>query len=489
MADIPSPGPSPSPRRVRLSGVAAAETRGAVLAEVTMHAEGQETPSGLWTRPFDLALESGERVRVEVAPDARVFGGEEAARGAWREVEELPLASPFREKAPGPHVEVKLRGKVVSAGDPVEILAEVLEEDTADGPMGLRDSPPRRISAVRAAAIGTGPLARRKLDALLEGDMETPALTRPAKDGTGISWTGVLTVLAVLAGLGLLGKAVFTAKSILVDLLAAIVVVVAAGYDLIEVDVETPQFRAGATPKHEAERYGGFLVSFLGVLLILGCLCVDVYHALSGSEYTTYPVAPLAGAAALCFQAVTMWPATRYPARMARLLLAEPDSTPPPDGAWGVGTGRVEDPTPLTGTMEPAAMGVSTASASPELLHEGTFFVHTPAGKVEIDPREALWASRVKRTRSVKEEDGTKTIVEEIIPIGADVVFAGRWRHREGDCPLIEATGPESLVIFASPAGVAATGALRDLMRARRISLGLALAGAAALIALAAWGR
>jgi hypothetical protein len=40
--------------------------------------------------------------------------------GPWRDVEQHPLASPFRAQAPGPHVEVRLRGMIVSAGDAVE---------------------------------------------------------------------------------------------------------------------------------------------------------------------------------------------------------------------------------------------------------------------------------------------------------------------------------------------------------------------------------
>src|SRR5262245_31626850 len=118
MAETSSPVPAASRPRLRLAGVVAAEPGGVVLAEVTMRAEGNETPSGLWTRPFELALGNGDRVRVEAASDVRLVAPEGSARGAWRDVEEHALARPFRQKAPGPHVEVKLRGRAVSAGDP-----------------------------------------------------------------------------------------------------------------------------------------------------------------------------------------------------------------------------------------------------------------------------------------------------------------------------------------------------------------------------------
>src|SRR5262245_84631 len=100
MAEAPSPAPAASPARLRLAGVVAGEPGEAVLADVTMRADGNDTPSGPWTRPFELVLGNGDRVRIEVAPDARLMMPEGSARGAWRDVEGHALARPFREKAP-----------------------------------------------------------------------------------------------------------------------------------------------------------------------------------------------------------------------------------------------------------------------------------------------------------------------------------------------------------------------------------------------------
>jgi hypothetical protein len=488
MADaFPSPPAAPSPR-LRLAGVVAADPPGSVLARVTMRAEGNETPSGLWSKPFDLVLDSGDRVRVEAAPDAQVAGPEGSARGPWSDVEQHPLAGPFRGQAPGPHIEVKLRGMAVSAGDRIEILAEVLERDTADGPMTHRESPPRRISAVRAHVIAAGPGARAAMAALCRD--EIPALARAEAGGKRFPWKGALVTVFVLVGLGLVGKAMFTSPSILLDLIASFIVLGAWLHDLVAIETETPRFRAAATEKHDTDRGGSMLTSFLAVLGIVICLVLDIVHGLFDAGHNTYPVAPLLGAVALAVQAVSMWWTTRYPLKMARLLAAAPaGGAPPADGEWGVSAGKVEDPTPTTDTAEPAAMGVSSASETPRLLHEGTFFVKTAAGDVEIDPRGAVWASGVRKSRTVTQGEETKTVVEEIVPIGAAVVLAGRWKRREGACPLLEATGPESLVLFAVAEGLDPVKQLRGLRRSRWIGLCLDCAGAAALVAMAVFGR
>ena len=480
----------PHPERIRIVGVVAGEPQNAVLASVTLRAEGSETPSGPWMKPFDLTLKNGEQVHVEPSADTRLLAPETSLRGAWGSLEAKPLAAPFRAQAPGPHVEVKLRGKVISTGDTVEILAEVVSREPVDGPMGLRHSPQMRISAVRALIVGAGPEAHKAIDAAFDtGFEDAPQLSRTANPSPPGSWKRVPVYAGVALFVLLLGKAIFASRTVLLDLVVVVLVVGSWFYDLAELDSATPRFRAGAEPKNNTERHGSLIAGFVGSIIIVFCCLADIIRALSGSTNNTHPWPALTGAVVLSAMLISAGIATRYPLKMARILLAPPSEKVPGDGEWGVASGTVSDPTPTTDTIEPVALAVRTGAEERQLLHEGTFFVNTPSGQVEIDPAGAVWASSVLKSKTVTDGTETKTRSEEVIPIGANLVFAGRWKHRPGSCPIISGQGPESLVMFAVTPGLEATAQLRALLRARSRAFWADSVGLLVLAAIAAFGR
>src|SRR5262249_7417758 len=143
--------------------------------------------------------------------------------------------------------------------------------------------------------------------------------------------------------------------------------------------------------------------------------------------------------------------------------------------------GRVADPTPLTTTEVPSAMALITTAGEDRFAYEGTFVVESAAGRLEIDPARALWASGVTTTRKIDDA----SVREEVVPIGGTGIVAGRLQRREGG-PYLAATGPESLVLFASRADEAPIEALRRLVRFWHGMLALLCGAAVAIAALAA---
>ena len=475
---------SSAPTRLRLCGTIAGPEGAIPIADATMVVSGAVETLVETREPFELILDDHQRVRVELpAGDAlRVLATKRTARGRWADIETNPLARVFREQAPGPHVAVKLSGRLAAVGDSVEILADVLEHEPTDGPSGPRDAPAMRVAAVRATIIAWGRDTATEMDALCREAL--PALSRdvPRPASTPRAWKRWALITSIVAGLGVIAVAMLSSRVVLVDVVSVVAALVAASYEVVNPGTEVPVFRAGADRRNDPERVG---LPMLAGLSFAGAAVVSLLHivgALAGDAPDPTYVVPLLSAATLVVSATSLLLACRYAVRVVTLLLgAAPHPRELPDGAWGMSVGVVRDPTPLLTTAAPLAMALTVGDAK-KLAHEGTFFVETEAGPIEIDPEGALWASRVTAARV----EGEERVYQEIVPIGASVAVVGRLRRRGEEGARLASTGPESLILFATAADESALELLRRFVRSRRNMLALLLGTAAAILAFAA---
>ena len=134
--------------------------------------------SGL-TGAFDLVLEDGERVRVDITPHTRVDGDEiEEARttGRWDRLAEHPDARWVESHAPGPHVRATLVRSVLRPGARVVVRGAVVERAASVQP-SYREAAfgaPEHVTAaaitagaVRAASTSPGPKPEARGDSRL----------------------------------------------------------------------------------------------------------------------------------------------------------------------------------------------------------------------------------------------------------------------------------------------------------------------------------
>ncbi|MDH5492821.1 MAG: hypothetical protein OEY14_12785, partial [Myxococcales bacterium] len=112
-----------------------------------------------WIRcePFELELEDGWRITVDVGHRGLTLEPPFERQGRWREFEGLPESEPFRALAPAPHRRVTLTSASLEDGEEAGVLAEILEERFEEGEHH-RAAPRKRPSRVRALRIGRGGL-------------------------------------------------------------------------------------------------------------------------------------------------------------------------------------------------------------------------------------------------------------------------------------------------------------------------------------------
>lgn len=469
----------PTSPRLRFRGVVAGAEGAVPVADAVLVLSGSDPVALAPREPFDLVLADGDRLRVEPAAgaDLQMFGPERSLRGKWAELDGEPLARLFRDRAPGPHVTAKLAGRCFAVGDTIEVVAEVTEHEAVDGPAAPREAPLRRVSAVRAVAIAFGDDASRKIDELCRQELR--ALSRAAMpERRPFEWKRWVVVALVVGALGVLAVAMISSRVVVVDVLSLLAAVGVGGYEAFDETAQLPVFRAATERRLHPDRVWAGVLS---VLLVVGAAVTTLVHVVAAlsDEPVGHPlVAPLAAAGALVVSAIALLASTRYSARLAALFLtAPPHGGGAADGAWGLASGVVRDPTPLTTTKVPTAMAFAKSGGDWVLATEGTFFVDTDAGPIEVDPRGALWASRIVEVGT----EGEERTAEEIVPIGAQVAVVGRVKRGPDGGALLASTGPESLLLLATPADAPPLELIRRSVRARR-NLTLLLAGTAAAI-------
>jgi hypothetical protein len=198
---------------------------------------------------------------------------------------------------------------------------------------------------------------------------------------------------------------------------------------------------------------------------------------------TAMTIAPLVGV--LCV--LVAWLAGRRDARSIRALLAatRDDANRAQTPVWTVITGTVQDSSPARAIDgQRVAMMREIDDEKLEQKFDGTFSVVDAEGEeTRVDPAAATWCSVIRTRGALRDKKGeTKRIVEqEIVPVGAAVLVAGR---RDGTSRAMHAKGADSLLVFAAPAGTDPRAALRRLGRTRVDTIvlaGLVAASAAAL--------
>lgn len=142
----------------RVGGIA--RGRGVLVRRGTLRVDGTEHSAAAAAEAFELEIEGGSVVTVEVTPRTEI-GPPRQARASWGELAEHPLAGAFVDRAPGDHVEVVLEGSAIRAGDRVCAEGEVERRAEGDGYRGAGERVPVRV---RAARIGVGGDAEAWLD-------------------------------------------------------------------------------------------------------------------------------------------------------------------------------------------------------------------------------------------------------------------------------------------------------------------------------------
>lgn len=470
---------------VRLVGTIDAPAAEIVLARATLKAEGAARLECIRCAPFALLLESGERMRVEpdAARRAPLLAADHTRRGQWRELEADPLAAAFRDRAPSPEVSIELCGALVRGGETIEVLGEPCALEPVTASTGPARAPEVRVVAVRPLCIAAGPDQGRLMDKHCQS-LPKPAMPAQLSHLRALWWQKWLARAAALGVLGLLLGAAVRTRAVLGDVVALLVMTLVVSHNLLRVDTRTPLFRLGAKPQHPkdltaAGLLGGVCVAVASVL----ALARVVYAAVSGAP-SQGAVACLVLGVGLASLAIGTYRTTRFPARIARKLLAaamgEADSV---DGAWAVQAGVVtESATDSAVPSSPGARQVKLALALDQgaLRVADPFLVQTPQGTVHVHAEQPLWASTVRLTRR---ESAHRLVSDEAVPMGSRVLIAGRTQQDCAGVREMHSTGPEPIIVFAVDSATDPAVHLQRFAKARALSLSLLSLSALGLVA------
>jgi hypothetical protein len=451
-----------------------------VLGAVALEADAGTKMQAEGANRFEVVVD-GSPIRIDASGVAAAFLKleERSVKGAWAEVERDPLASPFLDKAPGPHVPVRLHGEALLPGEVVHVLGEITATEPIPDTGSMRRPPAQRPSEIRAIAVAAGPNAEGFIHSA-RAEM-VPAAARPASPSGPVPWSSLVGGALVVAVGALIVAAALASSAARVELW--LLALTGTGF-VIRLRWTPPRFRG-----REAQPSLGwwdlyYLVAFLGfaasTLLFLATVA-GVFGVTDDLSDVAPILVPLLGALVLVLP-LEAWSTSRQFHRVARIILDAP-ARPAEDGAWSGVAGVVADPTPIRWADEDAAIGRSVeADKEPAIGVVDTFDINTGKERVAVDPAEACWATLVTRQKTVTPGEGTnnaKTLTEEWIPVGASIVGAGRLRRSESAATMTS-TGPESLLLFAAPAGSDAREELEALLTARRSRLYL-LSGIAVL--------
>lgn len=495
---------------MRLCGIArrpagAATAEGGVLLERTVaRTKTEELGKVEQLVPFDVELDDGQRVRVELARHVRLEPVD-VRDGKWSDFEAEPALASLRERAPGPHVWVHVRRARLVEGARVDLLAEDAEH-VFGGAGGHRAAPPRKLASVTARAIASGPDASAIVDRLLAPDPEPERPKPPPPRPTLVAPVLYAELVFFLLSVPLFVGAALVPLSPLAADLALGGVLLAAGAGMAWLLRRVPRFVSGGkslSSRNDTQpgRLPLFLMLFPAVFI---AIAIGMDHSGPWQSPATKPdeiynaswmSAIVLGAWAIG-TAIFALRQGREEARLSRVLLGAPAL--PPEGrldhVWGSFEGIVRDPTPVTTEGEAMAIihvlseelvgGSDPNIYTERVLSEGTFFVDGPNGaSIEVHPDGAVWASTVS-LRAPKRE-GHKSIIEHIraVPLRGSILLAGRVERAAGERGgRAQARGAESLLFVAVREGESPRLACRAALVFRRLALLVALAVLAAAV-------
>lgn len=481
---------------VQLAGLARPPNASALhVGELTIVETG-EVRRGL-AAAFELELEGGHRVWVETAERVEL-APRRVLRETWAELEQRPEAEAFRARAPAPHVDVELVTTAVCDGDAVSLRAEVLERAFEGGTM--RDAPVLRVTRVRALALAVGGAA------LPEGE-RPDALVRAGARGArsaplsfGWALDAVRPTAFALLGIAALGLAVALGSSWLprrADGLAIGVVCICFALGCVPVDGLVFISRRGpvdpdAKP-HIAPAIGGTGVGLFSAFIVM--LLIDSPGHLDdrGAQVMFSPV--LFGGLGLASGAagIVLAVFTRASGRLARVMLAaSPHAHPRVDGQWGASVGKVTadkpplvlgELAPLFSLIEDEFRSGSSANVYKEKATLGSFVLDTAEGGLPVDAADGLFASTIVCSSLERVSSVARKLPRQarIVGVGSTALVVGRMSAAQG----LAATGPESLLVFASEG--APRRALARLLLARNVAVVSLLFVALALGVLSVW--
>lgn len=445
-------------------------TSAPLLGALSLEINGKEEARSVGEGTFEILVDDAPvAVDASSVEAARVSLEERSKEGAWGDIEQDPLGAAFLDKAPGPHVEVKLKGAALLPGDVAFILGEITAADLVEASGGMRTAPRERPSAIRAVAVASGPFAQGFIDQARA--LREPAAARPKEEPRSSFWAPVFGGAIFVAAVALILSLVVTSQDARAELWMLVLTVIAL---ITRFRMEPPVFRGREAQPALSSWDLYYLVAGLGVPGSAIFFFIQAFGRADGSSRLSALVVPLL-AAVLAVLPIEAAAQTSQFKRIVKTML-DARASGFKDGAWAAVEGVASDATPVQFAGDQAAIARRVATYKPpDVFTDTTFDIDTGAERVSIDPEGACWATLV--TRSITIDDSkpdsrktTKAGVEEWIPIGASVLAVGRIR-RAGDALELRSTGPESLLLFAAPLGVNARDELRSLLRARRASL------------------
>jgi hypothetical protein len=479
---------------MRLSGIARG-SRATLLERTTVTTDSGPLGSVEELAPFEIELDDGHRVRVELAQHLRIQPIE-SRDAEWQDLEEDPAFSSLRSKAPGPHVRVKVSRARLQEGMRVELLAEDDAEYVFAIATSHRDAPERKLAKVTARAIATGEHAADVLDGML-APAPKPIAKRPKRrERQGASKLTATTsktpfVLVGIAFLFFYAASSMKLSPLSVDLAAIGVTLVSAALSSWALS-RVPRFVSdGRVIGRLSDVEPGRIVLFALVLPLtfMAFAAFDDHDPDSLVYNASWSSLVFLAAWSLLIAYIAFTRGSRE-ARLFRVLLGAPKL--PDEGelhrTWGAFEGVVRDPTPVTAEGEAVAIvhviseevqsGSDPNIYTERVLSKGTFFVDAPdesERSIEIHPDGAVWTSSV--ALKVK-KPGNDRVIEHVraVPLRGNVLVAGRVdRKAHSKVGRVASGGHESLLFVAVREGESPRAECYAMLFLRRVALAIAL--------------
>lgn len=477
---------------------------GVVLRNATLEVDGKEERSSSIPCSFAVELQDGRTIEVRASEETSV-GPKQTRKGNWEALREDPIAILFRDRAPGGHVEVALEGVVIAAGDKVVIDGVVDERrPESDGYRGVHQV----ATAITADLIGVGDHSKIWVDSkraqLQREQKKGRAVTAKAAEARteiqgarermraeGRELSIVASVLVSLGGLAAFGAGSFLAWSGAAGFLHR--ALLALGLMFTGLGLYAWR-RRRFTPRmsNAAWQSGGVLWSirpWASYLMGYGVPAAAMVILVGATDFEGWRVVTYL---VPVFVLVVLWVVlileTREHARGVRIL----SSSASTDGdGWGAREGQLVEGelerrlshSPTTSTHATTSHVETTTGTTIAVRSTTTSSAYKSSGsggkgslKVRIGERTidviveppALWGTTRRYIEGL-------TLTERIAP-GDALLVVGRI-----DDNRMQATGPESLLLFASHRGPARASLVRALLGHRIGMLGFAALVVAAI--------
>lgn len=513
-------------KRVRLEGVVMGTAGEVVAGYAKLRVKDRDLHRETRGAGFDLAVDGLGTVRIEIADAValRVVGAE-PLKGQWARVAESALGRLVAKAAPGNHVKVTIEGWALSAGDRVAIEGVVTEQRFEAAGDDYRDAPvtrPARVQA-HALAIGKNPLAKLESPTRTEGSelrafgLRAPQWKRSAPSAPPRPYAYAPLILVVI---GLMFTSVYFALGPTATPDRRDWMYITACLSLIF--LSSAVFRALRRTWPPAFIPGGNLGSvpwsggaidgwaaFIWFVLLFWVPFLTRFSASGVIAVDALAVAPL-------IQAIWIAVTERRFRRHAWMLLRAPRlGRSPEPGRWGVIEGTIQNADDAVVLKQSWRYERHSETYTHTSQDEHGHTVTTDKTRTWIAPLVNVWkASQLTvdtgqgATVTVNTRDavfavdgrefihpgGTATgmfarkIVARCIECarrGDAIMVLGRAAQKEGTT-VFEATGPESLWLFASSRG-SARRRLWALWATSWLRVGAMLAMAAAIVTLGWW--